>query len=98
MVGKPADFTIVLALGMYGRRVCADEVRGQLKKFGFDCTAQQVGAWLRRLSREDLPPVELRKGWPVNSYMLTRWGWNELREGGLKQLGMPVAFPAEGSE
>lgn len=95
---KPSDFMIVLALAMYGpQTVFADEVAGQLEVFGFDCTSQQVGAWLARISREDLPAVERRGDVLVGlwGYRLTQYGRTELWNRGLKNLGMPLAEPQE---
>lgn len=103
MSKRPSDFMVVLAVAMYGQQhVYADEVCGQLKSFGFQCTAQQVAAWISRIAREDLPAVEHDPEYPfggVNAYRLTQWGWNELRNRGFKALGMPVAFPeSEGTK
>lgn len=94
---KPPDFVIVLAVSLFGDSyVVADEVRGQLKRLGFDASTQQVAAWLQRIARKDLPPVKTTtEGYwgGVWGYRLTQWGWTELWNRGFKNLGMPVAFP-----
>jgi hypothetical protein len=92
--GKPTDFAVVLAAAMFGAQtVFADEVQGQLETLGFGCSTQQVAAWLGRISRKDLPPIE-RKGdvlvglW---GYRVTQWGRTELWNRGLKNLGMTLS-------
>ena len=56
---KPSDDMVVVAALLLGPRwVYADEVRGVLKRLGWTVTAQQVGAWLSRLAREESPMFE----------------------------------------
>lgn len=81
----PSDLLITLA-GLGGRHygttfewLAADEVRGQLKAFGFDVSTQQVAAWLTRLCREDAPRFERQKGWgDWWEYRVTRYGRNDI--------------------
>jgi hypothetical protein len=93
--GKPSDFAIVLATALYGDQpVIADEVRGQLKVFGFQCSTQQVAAWLNRIARKELPPIEVDVEYPLHSvaaYRVTQWGRTELWNGGLENLGMTLS-------
>lgn len=94
---KPSDFMITLAAAIYGAdRFCADEIRGQLSAFGFECSTQQVAAWLGRIGRKDLPPIEADPEYPfggVTAYKLTQWGWTELWNRGLKDCGMSISWP-----
>jgi hypothetical protein len=92
--GKPTDFVMILAAALYGEQIVfADEVRGQLQTFGFDCSTQQVAAWLGRMSRKDLPPIERAGDVVVGlwGYRVTQWGRTELWNRGLKNLGMPLS-------
>jgi len=78
---RPSDLCLVLAAltpplsddGAHGW-LSADEVRGNLEALGFDCTAQQVGSWLKRVMRLDLPPIESRREWGWTSYRVTPCG------------------------
>lgn len=59
----------------------ADEVRGRLKALGFDCTTQQVAAYLRRMSLCDAPWIERRYvdwGGGFWEYRVTVWGRNDI--------------------
>jgi hypothetical protein len=87
MAERPPDFVLVFALALHGGsgigdsppRLAADEVAHVLRsKFGLDFTAQQVGSWLGRLARQDLPPVEAEEAEGFHFYRLTRWGKTEL--------------------
>lgn len=72
---KPTDQAIVLAAALTGREWnAADEIRGMLKRLGFDPTTQQVAAWLTRIMRLDLPPFERQDRWGQNEYRVTQWG------------------------
>ncbi len=58
---KPPDDVILLALLLHSEATpCADEVRGALKRFGYELSAQQVAGALRRLSREEMPTVTVK--------------------------------------
>jgi hypothetical protein len=97
---RPPDFTLAFAVAMYGaKRVVADEVAGELKRsFGIEATAQQVGSWLRRLTQQQYPPVEIDDAFAgFRMYALTRFGKTEIANGtrGLRSaMGwMPVVPP-----
>jgi hypothetical protein len=98
--GKPTDFTIVLATRMAeivpARErtgitiVFACNVHRQLEHLGFACSAQQVAAWLKRVSRQDLPAIERSTDgfWAgAWGYRVTQWGRNELWNRGFTDLG-----------
>ena len=110
MPKRPADFALVLAVALHGGhglsgegqpRLAADEVADVLEReFGFTFTAQQVGSWLRRLSKKELPPVESENQGGFHFYWLTPWGRNEIHN---KTLGLQRAMdwmyvPPEGFE
>ncbi len=87
MAERPPDFVLVFALALHGGHglgsalpnLTADEVARTLEvKFGLHFTAQQVGSWLGRLSRQDLPPVESKEAEGFHFYTLTQWGRTEL--------------------
>lgn len=60
---KPSDICLTLASNTSGGWLSADEVRGRLERLGFEgYSAQQVSAWLRRLTRMEASPVESREG------------------------------------
>jgi hypothetical protein len=80
---KPSDDVILLALLLrHGKDApCADEVRGALRDFGFEMTAQQVASALGRLAREGSPTIDALPmcWWPrVKVYELTRFGCCQL--------------------
>lgn len=77
---RPSDAMIALAVATSRQEwLVADEVRGILNGFGFHVLTQQCAAWLGRISRKDLPPIERRKGhFDEFQYRLTRWGRTEL--------------------
>lgn len=79
-VARPKDLAVLVVMALVPREhLMADEVRGQLKRLGFDQTAQQVGSWLARMSREEMPCVEGRTQWGgPPEYTLTRYGWTLL--------------------
>jgi hypothetical protein len=97
---KPTDFTLVLATRM-AEVVPAREVTGvtivfacnvkkELERLGFACSTQQVAAWLKRIARKDLPPVERdSEGFWAGAwgYRVTQWGRNELWNRGFTDLG-----------
>lgn len=63
-----------------GEWLTAEDVRSRLEAMGFTASAQQVSAWLRRLARLDLPPVEVRTAWwGGREYRATRWGHTWIR-------------------
>jgi hypothetical protein len=99
---KPSDFLVALAVSMYGPQfVVADEVRGKLNGFGFHLTAQQVATTLGRLSRKELPPIEVEdRGAGCWSYRLTQWGRNEIdnKTKGLQQAMGWIPAPPDGFE
>lgn len=90
---KPTDRALLLALAVYTDGwAAADEVRGVLVSWGFDCTAQQVAARLTRLGRWGARVQVDRERWPWgNAYRLDARGDFELeahfRGGRLKLLG-----------
>lgn len=80
-MSKPSELAITLATLVYAGGldegwVYADMVRGGLGKLGFDCTTQQVAAWLGRMAREDAPWVERRMSrfGRELEYRVTRYG------------------------
>lgn len=87
-VCKPTELAITLAClpGRYSTSseqgwVIAGEVRGRLTVFGFQCSAQQVAAWLSRMARTEAPWVERRQdpwghGW---EYRVTRYGKTDIQ-------------------
>lgn len=83
---KPTDDLIVLAMVGLGDRgltdgdwYVADEVRSAFVRLGFNPRAQQVAAWLGRLSREDSPMVERRKAYfDELQYRVTRFGLTQI--------------------
>lgn len=84
-LGTPSELAITLAT-FPGRRTdsegwsSADEVRGRLVLLGFDCTTQQVAAYLARMARTECPWVERRRDrWSVYwEYRVTRFGHNDI--------------------
>jgi hypothetical protein len=108
---RPPDFTLVLAMalheghGLAGEKqpphLAADEVAITLnREFGFDFTAQQVGSWLRRLTKKDLPPIESSDEGGYHLYWITQWGRNEIdnKTKGLQRLMDWMYVPPEGFE
>lgn len=81
---KPTELVITLATAAaagWSRDgwVHADEVRGKLVLLGFDCTAQQAAAWLKRMSLADSPWVEVRPSpWGNREYRVTQCGANDV--------------------
>jgi hypothetical protein len=70
--------------------VFAVNVMKQLERLGFECSTQQVAAWLKRISHKDLPPVERdSEGFWAGAwgYRVTQWGRNELWNRGFTDLG-----------
>lgn len=81
---KPTELAITLATlpGNYYSAdgwVSADEVRTRLKLLGFDATAQQTAAWLRRMALAESPWVECRpQPWGIREYRVTQCGANDV--------------------
>lgn len=82
---RPTELAITLAAlppdtGYADSWTDADQVRGRLKLLGFDCTTQQVGAWLARMARSDAPWVERRRdAWDSRwEYRVTRYGRTDI--------------------
>lgn len=80
---RPSELAITLAAlpGGFGSRegwMYADEVRGRLGLLGFAPTAQQVAAWLGRMSRVDAPWVEVREHYGFKQYRVTRFGRTDI--------------------
>lgn len=80
---RPADVTVVLATALVQRRgasyglasASADEVASRLRLLGFQVTAQQAGAYLRRIAGIDSPPiVAVRDCRPWAGYVVTGFG------------------------
>lgn len=87
MSAKPTELTITLAAlpgygTDYGREgwVYADQVRGRLALLGFDASAQQVAAWLRKMAAAESPWIEVRENlhFPIREYRVTRYGANDV--------------------
>lgn len=83
-MGRPTELALTLATlrGQYSERdgwVYADEVRGRSAILGFEATAQQVAAWLGRMSRVDAPWGEVRYRFGITEYRVTRFGECDLQ-------------------
>lgn len=84
--GTPTELAITIAAaaasGWNHREgwVPADIVRGKLERLGFDCTTQQVAAWLKRMAATDAPWIERRRDpWDYSwEYRVTRFGANDV--------------------
>ncbi len=83
---QPPELVVTLA-ALPGRNVYvadggwlhADQVRAQLRLFGFDATAQQLAAWLGRMSRVDAPWVERRRDFAGYwQYRVTPYGRTDI--------------------
>lgn len=78
--GRPSDLMATLAAATLRRTTddwfVADEMRHRLRMLGFNVSAQQVAAQLRRLCEMDAPPVESKREsyWPTKDYRVTRFG------------------------
>jgi hypothetical protein len=78
---RPTELAVTLATfsASYTDWVSADEVRGRLVLLGFDCSTQQVAAWLTRMARTEAPWVERRRDpWNAWSYRVTPFGCNDV--------------------
>lgn len=81
----PTELAITLAVFTHRHSgegwVLADEIRGRLKLLGFDCTTQQVAAYLARMARTDAPWVERRRcrWYDQWEYRVTRYGETDIQ-------------------
>lgn len=83
---KPTELAITLAAlpGRYHSNegwISSDAVRTRLKLLGFDCSSQQVAAWLKRMSEIDAPWIERRRlCWDERQweYRVTRFGRTDI--------------------
>lgn len=78
---RPADVMVVLATAIAQRRgtlgsASADGVAHALQALGFEATAQQAAAYLRRVARLDCPPLVMRPDCflPWTTYLVTGFG------------------------
>lgn len=85
--GTPRPTELAITLAALPRRYSrpgtwssADEIRGRLALLGFDCTTQQVAAYLARMARADAPWVErCQDPWTgCWEYRVTNWGRNDI--------------------
>lgn len=75
----PTDLAMLVVIALSGRDdLTADEIAHRLGDIGIGASAQQVGAWLRRLGAEDCPCVESVRCYGWREYRLTRFGWTLL--------------------
>jgi hypothetical protein len=77
-MSKPSDICIVISAFPGAHEdgwLAADQIAHRLKRLGFECSTQQVAAWLRRLSQMEAPPIESHEGWwREKAYRVTKCG------------------------
>ena len=77
-MSRPSDICVVLCSFPGAHEdgwIDADQIAGRLARLGFERPrAQQVAAWLRRLSKMDGPPIEMRDRWGIWEYRVSRFG------------------------